>query len=92
MKIARAATGRPAVLAFEDGFHGRTLLALSLTSKVHPYKAGFGPFAPEVYRAPYAYCYRCSYHLDAPRPAASPAWTRSRTSSSATWRPSRWRR
>ncbi len=61
VKIARAATGRPAVLAFEDAFHGRTLLALSLTSKVHPYKVGFGPFAPEVYRAPYAYCYRCVY-------------------------------
>ena len=66
VKIARAATGRQAVLAFEDGFHGRTLLALSLTSKVHPYKAGFGPFAPEIYRAPYAYCYRCSYHLQHP--------------------------
>jgi 4-aminobutyrate aminotransferase/(S)-3-amino-2-methylpropionate transaminase len=66
VKIARAATGRPAVLAFEDGFHGRTLLAMSLTSKVHPYKAGFGPFAPEIYRAPYAYCYRCSYHLTYP--------------------------
>jgi len=66
VKIARAATGRPAVLAFEDGFHGRTQLALSLTSKVHPYKAGFGPFAPETYRAPYGYCYRCSYHLSYP--------------------------
>ena len=66
VKIARAATGRPAVLAFEDAFHGRTLLALSLTSKVHPYKAGFGPFAPEIYRAPYAYCYRCSYNLTHP--------------------------
>jgi 4-aminobutyrate aminotransferase / (S)-3-amino-2-methylpropionate transaminase / 5-aminovalerate transaminase len=66
IKIARAATGRSGILAFEDGFHGRTLLALSLTSKVHPYKAGFGPFAPEVYRAPYAYCYRCSYHLTYP--------------------------
>jgi 4-aminobutyrate aminotransferase/(S)-3-amino-2-methylpropionate transaminase len=66
VKIARAATGRPAVLAFEDGFHGRTLLALSLTSKVHPYKAGFGPFAPEVYRAPYGYCYRCAYRLAYP--------------------------
>ena len=66
VKIARAATGRPAVLAFEDGFHGRTLLALSLTSKVHPYKAGFGPFAPEVYRAPYGYCYRCAYRLTYP--------------------------
>jgi 4-aminobutyrate aminotransferase/(S)-3-amino-2-methylpropionate transaminase len=66
VKIARAATGRPAVLAFEDGFHGRTLLAMSLTSKVQPYKAGFGPFAPEIYRAPYAYCYRCSYNLTHP--------------------------
>src|SRR5918994_3855435 len=66
VKIARAATGRPAVIAFEDGFHGRTLLALTLTSKVHPYKAGFGPFAPEVYRAPYAYCYRCPYQLNHP--------------------------
>jgi 4-aminobutyrate aminotransferase/(S)-3-amino-2-methylpropionate transaminase len=66
VKIARAATGRQAVLAFEDGFHGRTLLALSLTSKVHPYKSGFGPFAPEVYRAPYGYCYRCSYNLSYP--------------------------
>jgi 4-aminobutyrate aminotransferase/(S)-3-amino-2-methylpropionate transaminase len=66
VKIARAATGRSAVLAFEDGFHGRTLLALSLTSKVHPYKAGFGPFAPEAYRAPYAYCYRCTYRLTHP--------------------------
>jgi len=66
VKIARAATGRPAVLAFEDGFHGRTLLALSLTSKVHPYKAGFGPFAPEVHRAPYGYCYRCAYRLTYP--------------------------
>ena len=66
VKIARAATGREAVIAFEDGFHGRTLLAMTLTSKVHPYKAGFGPFAPEVYRAPYAYCYRCPYALSHP--------------------------
>jgi 4-aminobutyrate aminotransferase/(S)-3-amino-2-methylpropionate transaminase len=67
VKIARAATGRPAVIAFEDGFHGRTLLALTLTSKVHPYKAGFGPFAPEVYRAPYPYAYRWP---NAPSPSA----------------------
>ena len=66
VKIARVATGRDAVIAFEDGFHGRTLLAMSLTSKVHPYKAGFGPFAPEIYRLPYAYCYRCSYNLEYP--------------------------
>jgi 4-aminobutyrate aminotransferase/(S)-3-amino-2-methylpropionate transaminase len=50
VKISRAATGRPAVLAFDPGFHGRTLLALSLTSKASPYRRGFGPFAPEVYR------------------------------------------
>ena len=50
IKFARSYTKRPAVIAFEGGFHGRTLLALSLTSKTHPYKAGLGPFAPEVYR------------------------------------------
>jgi 4-aminobutyrate aminotransferase / (S)-3-amino-2-methylpropionate transaminase / 5-aminovalerate transaminase len=55
VKIARAATGRPAVIAFERAFHGRTLLTMSLTSKVAPYKRGFGPFAPEVYRAPAPY-------------------------------------
>jgi 4-aminobutyrate aminotransferase/(S)-3-amino-2-methylpropionate transaminase len=61
VKIARHATGRPGVLCFEDGFHGRTLLALSLTSKVHPYKTGYGPFVGDVWRVPYAYCYRCAY-------------------------------
>jgi 4-aminobutyrate aminotransferase/(S)-3-amino-2-methylpropionate transaminase len=66
IKIARCFTGRQAVIAFEDGFHGRTQLALSLTSKTTPYKAGFGPFAPEVYRMPYAYCYRCPYNLAQP--------------------------
>jgi 4-aminobutyrate aminotransferase/(S)-3-amino-2-methylpropionate transaminase len=59
VKIARHATGRPGVMVFEDGFHGRTLFALSLTSKVTPYKAGFGPFASDILRVPYAYCYRC---------------------------------
>jgi 4-aminobutyrate aminotransferase/(S)-3-amino-2-methylpropionate transaminase len=58
VKFARAYTRRPAVIAFEGGFHGRTLLSLSLTSKTHPYKAGLGPFAPEVYRAPFANDYR----------------------------------
>ena len=58
VKFARAYTGRPAVIAFEGGFHGRTLLSLSLTSKTHPYKAGLGPFAPEVYRVPFAQDYR----------------------------------
>jgi 4-aminobutyrate aminotransferase/(S)-3-amino-2-methylpropionate transaminase len=60
VKIARAYTKRPAVICFEDAFHGRTLLTMSLTSKTS-YKAGFAPFATDVYRVPYAYCYRCSY-------------------------------
>ena len=58
VKFARAYTGRPAVIAFDGAFHGRTLLSLSLTSKTHPYKAGLGPFAPEVYRVPFPYEYR----------------------------------
>ncbi|HEX3906604.1 MAG TPA: 4-aminobutyrate--2-oxoglutarate transaminase [Mycobacteriales bacterium] len=58
VKIARYATGRDAVVAFDHGFHGRTLLAMTLTGKVMPYKQGFGPFAPEVYRAPYSYPFR----------------------------------
>src|SRR5438067_4265258 len=58
VKIARAATGRPAVVVFDHAFHGRTNLAMAMTSKVVPYKQGFGPFAPEVYRAPAPYPYR----------------------------------
>jgi 4-aminobutyrate aminotransferase / (S)-3-amino-2-methylpropionate transaminase / 5-aminovalerate transaminase len=58
VKIARAATGRPAVVVFDRAFHGRTLLTMAMTSKVVPYKRGFGPFAPEVYRAPAPYSYR----------------------------------
>jgi 4-aminobutyrate aminotransferase / (S)-3-amino-2-methylpropionate transaminase / 5-aminovalerate transaminase len=58
VKFARAYTGRPAVIGFEGGFHGRTLLSLTLTSKTHPYKAGLGPFAPEVYRVPFPNEYR----------------------------------
>src|SRR6185437_6656613 len=58
VKIARAYTRRPAVICFEDAVHGRTLLAMSLTSKTHPYKAGFEPFASDVYRIPFAYPYR----------------------------------
>jgi 4-aminobutyrate aminotransferase/(S)-3-amino-2-methylpropionate transaminase len=58
IKFARSYTKRPAVIAFEGGFHGRTLLSLSLTSKTHPYKAGLGPFAPEVYRVPFPDDYR----------------------------------
>jgi 4-aminobutyrate aminotransferase / (S)-3-amino-2-methylpropionate transaminase / 5-aminovalerate transaminase len=65
IKFARAYTKRPAVIAFEGGFHGRTLLSLSLTSKTHPYKAGFGPFAPEVYRMPFAQDYRGPSAADA---------------------------
>ena len=53
IKFARAFTKRQGVIAFEGAFHGRTLLALSLTSKTHPYKAGLGPFAPETYRVPF---------------------------------------
>jgi len=53
VKFARAFTGRRAVIGFEGAFHGRTALALALTSKTHPYKAGLGPFAPEVYRVPF---------------------------------------
>ena len=66
IKIARLYTKRSAVIAFQDAFHGRTLLAMSLTSKTAPYKEGFGPFAPEIYRIPYAYCYRCEYNLTYP--------------------------
>jgi 4-aminobutyrate aminotransferase/(S)-3-amino-2-methylpropionate transaminase len=58
VKFARGYTGRPAVIGFEGGFHGRTLLSLTLTSKTHPYKAGLGPFAPEVYRVPFPDEYR----------------------------------
>jgi len=58
IKFARSFRGRPAVIAFEGGFHGRTLLSLSMTSKTHPYKAGLGPFAPEVYRVPFPNEYR----------------------------------
>ncbi|PWU07250.1 MAG: 4-aminobutyrate--2-oxoglutarate transaminase [Terriglobia bacterium] len=66
VKIARSYTRRQAVIAFDDAFHGRTQLALSLTGKSHPYKTGFGPFAPEVYRIPFAYCYRCPVDLTWP--------------------------
>lgn len=59
IKIARYATGRQAIICFENGFHGRTNMGMTLTSKVKPYKYGFGPFAAETYRMPYAYCYRC---------------------------------
>jgi 4-aminobutyrate aminotransferase/(S)-3-amino-2-methylpropionate transaminase len=57
IKIARAATGRQAIVVFDGGYHGRTLLTLTLTSRTY-FKKGFGPFAPEVYRAPFPYSYR----------------------------------
>ena len=58
VKVARHVTGRDAVIAFDHGFHGRTLMGMTLTGKVMPYKQGFGPFAPEVYRAEYSYPFR----------------------------------
>jgi 4-aminobutyrate aminotransferase/(S)-3-amino-2-methylpropionate transaminase len=58
VKFARAYTRRPAIIAFEGAFHGRTLMSLTLTSKTHPYKDGLGPYAPEVYRVPFPYEYR----------------------------------
>lgn len=60
VKIARAATGRKAILSFNRGYHGRTLMTMSLTSKVKPYKFGFGPFAPDTYKIPYPYYYRAA--------------------------------
>ena len=59
VKAARYFTGRPAVVTFDHAFHGRTLMGMSLTAKVQPYKQGFGPFAPEVYRLPFSYPFRC---------------------------------
>lgn len=58
VKIARYATGRPAIITFDNSFHGRTLMTMTMTAKVKPYKYGFGPYAPEVYRAPFPYPYR----------------------------------
>lgn len=58
VKLARLHTGRPGVIAYEGAFHGRTLLSMTMTAKFHPYKTGMGPYAPEVYRAPYPDAYR----------------------------------
>src|SRR5260221_2013320 len=58
VKVARAHTGRPAVISFRGSFHGRTLLALSLTGSVSPYKQNFGPYAAEIYQSPFPYEYR----------------------------------
>ncbi len=67
IKFARAATKKSGIISFECAFHGRTLLTMTLTSKVKPYKHGFGPFAPEVYKVPSAYCYRCYYKSSYPQ-------------------------
>lgn len=64
VKVARYATGRSKVVAFDHGFHGRTLLTMSLTGKVAPYKLGFGPFAPEIYRVPYSDPFRGTGRLE----------------------------
>jgi 4-aminobutyrate aminotransferase/(S)-3-amino-2-methylpropionate transaminase len=66
VKIARYATDREAIVGFTNGFHGRTLVGMTLTAKEMPYKRGFGPFAPEIYRVPFAYCYRCPLNLSYP--------------------------
>ncbi|MDQ2716055.1 MAG: 4-aminobutyrate--2-oxoglutarate transaminase [Chloroflexota bacterium] len=58
VKIARYATGRPAIIVFDNAFHGRTLMTMSMTARVKPYKHRFGPFASDVYRAPFPYAYR----------------------------------
>jgi len=67
VKATRYATNRSAIITFENAFHGRTLLTMTMTSKLKPYKFNFGPFAPEVYRMPYAYCYRCPFNLKYPQ-------------------------
>ena len=59
VKVARYATGRDAVISFTNAFHGRTLMGMTLTAKEMPYKRGFGPFAPETFRAPFPYAFRC---------------------------------
>ena len=67
IKIARYSKKRQGIIALEYAFHGRTLLAMTLTSKVKPYKLGFGPLAPGVYHMPAAYCYRCTFNLQYPK-------------------------
>ena len=64
IKIARRYTKKTDIICFEGAFHGRTLMTMTLTSKVEPYSFGFGPFAPGIHKIPFAYCYRCSYGLE----------------------------
>ena len=66
VKISRRFTKKTAIIALECAFHGRTLMAMTLTSKIKPYKYGFGPFAADVYKIPTAYCYRCRFGLNYP--------------------------
>jgi 4-aminobutyrate aminotransferase/(S)-3-amino-2-methylpropionate transaminase len=66
VKIARYYTQKTGIIAFDNGFHGRTLMGMSLTSKSKPYKFGMGPFAPEIYRMPFANCYRCPFSKEYP--------------------------
>ena len=66
VKIARYYTKKAGIVVLEHAFHGRTLLTMTMTSKMKPYKYQFGPFAPEVYRIPNAYCYRCPFRLAYP--------------------------
>jgi 4-aminobutyrate aminotransferase/(S)-3-amino-2-methylpropionate transaminase len=66
VKIARYNKNRPAVICLDNAYHGRTMYTLTLTSKIQPYKFGFGPFASDVYRMPSAYCYRCTFGLQYP--------------------------
>ena len=70
IKIARYHTHRQAIVCFDHAFHGRTQLAMTLTAKAKPYKQGFGPFAPEIYRAPFPYAYRWATGSDPERVAA----------------------
>jgi 4-aminobutyrate aminotransferase/(S)-3-amino-2-methylpropionate transaminase len=66
VKIARCVTGRPGIVVFSNAFHGRTNLTMGMTSKIVPYKKDFGPFPADIYRIPYAYCYRCPLSLTYP--------------------------
>ena len=66
VKIVRQHTGRPGIISFENSFHGRSYMALTLTGKWDPYKVGFGPFVPGVHFTPFAYCYRCPFHMEYP--------------------------
>lgn len=66
VKIVRQKTRRPGIISFENSFHGRTYMAMSLTGKWDPYKIGFGPYVPGVYMTPFAYCYRCPFHQEHP--------------------------